>query len=524
MDSLPTALLVISSPSLFLSPRPRLSASMPLFGNSSGVNITGGNFYDVAGDMNFHNQQLAIQGSGQEVGHHHSTGSSRHVGVLGEGLPSGAARNVRHAPAGRLVPYNASSRPHMALQSSSDGPPVASQPHRSTYSTLSAALDLPSLSSPRTSNLPRIMGHSFTTPINPTLVSPPSPATFSPPDFRVQSTHRLRHTQYEPATTINGGTFVDIQRNGESGINILHRAVALEALHDSADSFPQPRCHPETRTEMLDELWEWSTESHSETGAEPILWLHGPAGAGKSAIMKTLSQRLQDAGHLGGAFVFKRGHPTRGNAKTLFTTIAYQLALSIPVLKSPISQIVEDNPSVVGRSMDVQIRELILEPCRSLANFQSCIIMIDGLDECEGLHIQQEILRLIGDSFHELASPLRFLIASRPEPHIREVFDGESFHGFYCTFNVEKSFDDVQTYFRTEFARIHCEHRETMATVPGPWPSEELIHRLVDKSSGYFIYASTVIGFIDDKTFGQRSGWQQLKVLLGATLNPRLVL
>ncbi|KAJ6587259.1 hypothetical protein B0H10DRAFT_2333974 [Mycena sp. CBHHK59/15] len=285
------------------------------------------------------------------------------------------------------------------------------------------------------------------------------------------------------------------------GINILHRAVALEALHDSADSFPQPRCHPETRTEMLDELWKWSTESHSETGNEPILWLHGPAGAGKSAIMKTLSQRLQDAGRLGGAFFFKRGHPTRGHARTLFTTIAYQLALSIPALKSPISQIVEDNPSVIGRSMDVQIRELILEPCRSLVNFQSWIIMIDGLDECEGLHIQQEILHLIGHSLHELASPLRFLIASRPEPHIREVFNGESFHGFYRTFNVEKSFDDVQTYFRTEFARIHREHRETLATVPSPWPSEELIHRLVDKSSGYFIYASTVIKFVDNKNF-----------------------
>ncbi|KAJ6552178.1 hypothetical protein B0H10DRAFT_1262341 [Mycena sp. CBHHK59/15] len=390
----------------------------------------------------------------------------------------------------------------MALQSSSEGPPVASQPHRPVYPTLSTALDLPSSLLPHTSNLPRIMGHSFTTPIHPTLVSPPSPATFSPPDFRVQSMHRLRHTQHEPATTINGGTFVGgnvIQRNGESGINILHRAVALEALHDSADSFPPPRCHPETRTEMLDELWKWSTKSDSAT--EPILWLHGPAGAGKSAIMKTLSQRLQDASRLGGAFFFKRGHPTRGHARTLFTTIAYQLALSIPVLKGLISQIVEDNPSVVGRSMDVQIRELILEPCRSLVNFQSCIIMIDGLDECEGLHIQQEILRLIGDSLHQLALPLRFLIASRPEAHIREVFEGSSFQGFYRAFNVNQSFEDVRTYFHTEFVRIHHEHRETMATVPSPWPSEELIHRLVDKSSGYFIYASTVIKFVDDKNF-----------------------
>jgi hypothetical protein len=37
-----------------------------------------------------------------------------------------------------------------------------------------------------------------------------------------------------------------------AGITILHRAVALEALRDSADSFPQPKCHPETRSQTLD--------------------------------------------------------------------------------------------------------------------------------------------------------------------------------------------------------------------------------------------------------------------------------
>jgi hypothetical protein len=38
-----------------------------------------------------------------------------------------------------------------------------------------------------------------------------------------------------------------------------------------------------------------------------------------------------------------------------------------------------------------------------------------------------------------------------------------------------------------------------MVNVPTPWPSWEIIEMLVDKSSGYFIYASTVIKFIDDK-------------------------
>ncbi|KAJ7847075.1 hypothetical protein B0H13DRAFT_1532541, partial [Mycena leptocephala] len=85
----------------------------------------------------------------------------------------------------------------------------------------------------------------------------------------------------------------------KAGIDILHRAVAPEALFNSAERFPQPRCHPGTRTKMLDDLYNWAT---SDNSVRPIRWLHGPAGAGKSAIMQTLSQKLQEAGCLGGTF------------------------------------------------------------------------------------------------------------------------------------------------------------------------------------------------------------------------------
>jgi hypothetical protein len=126
-------------------------------------------------------------------------------------------------------------------------------------------------------------------------------------------------------------------------------------------------------------------------------------------------------------------------------------------------------------------------------------IIIDGLDECEGQKAQQEILHLIKNSTQQ-QMPLRFIIASRPEAHIREVFDEDSFQGLYWAFNVESSLDDVRKYLIAEFTRIHREHT-TMAAVLKPWPSEEVLDGLVRKSSGYFIYASTVIKFVDDKNF-----------------------
>ncbi|KAJ7616558.1 hypothetical protein FB45DRAFT_757236 [Roridomyces roridus] len=127
-------------------------------------------------------------------------------------------------------------------------------------------------------------------------------------------------------------------------------------MYDSAESFPQPRCHPETRRELLAHL--------SQRLDDPklrVLWLHGPAGAGKSAVMQTLCQRLQDAGRLGGSYFFKRGHPARSNGRVLFATLAYQLATLTPSLKSSISNRVEANPTLVSASIASQLQDLIVD-------------------------------------------------------------------------------------------------------------------------------------------------------------------
>ncbi|KAJ7106012.1 hypothetical protein C8R44DRAFT_942606, partial [Mycena epipterygia] len=243
--------------------------------------------------------------------------------------------------------------------------------------------------------------------------------------------------------------------------------------------------------------YEWAIDDSSYS----IRWLHGPAGAGKSAIMQTLAQRLLDTGRLGGSFFFKRGHNTRGNAQVLFATLAYQLALHHRELKAPISRSVERDPSVVGRAMDVQIQRLIVEPCMALKNSAPLTLLIDGLDECENPSAQLGILSFIGSITNWYSLRLRILVASRPEAHIREKFEESSFRGIHDSVNIEQSFEDIQTFLAHEFSRICHEHGDTMGDIPASWPSPDILESLVAKSSGYFIYASTVIKFIDDRRF-----------------------
>ncbi|KAJ7248346.1 hypothetical protein C8J57DRAFT_1672813 [Mycena rebaudengoi] len=162
-------------------------------------------------------------------------------------------------------------------------------------------------------------------------------------------------------------------------------------------------------------------------------------------------------------------------------------------------------PYVAVKSMDVQLQKLVTEPCMQLNTSPLITVLIDGLDECNEPGVQQEVLRCIGHSIRAQDScPIQFLIASRPESHLREVFQGSLFHEIHNSFNVDQSFEDVRM-LKDEFARIHREHHQTMAGVSRPWPSPDVIKYLVDESSGYFIYAATVIKFVMTETSGQQS-------------------
>ncbi|KAJ7820526.1 hypothetical protein B0H14DRAFT_3147086 [Mycena olivaceomarginata] len=205
--------------------------------------------------------------------------------------------------------------------------------------------------------------------------------------------------------------------------------------------------------------------------------------------MQTLCERLQDAGTICASFFFKR---------VLFVTLAYQLAICQDDLKALISRNVETDPSVLGRGMDVQLRTLILEPRNLLQNDALLVLLIDGSDECEGRNIQQEILRLIQSTADEQFCRLRILVASRPEAHIKETFEAQFFQRVTHTTNIQQSFEDIRTYLCDEFLRIHREH-STMKNISTPWPSPQILEILVERSSGYFVYAATVIKFVGDE-------------------------
>lgn len=80
----------------------------------------------------------------------------------------------------------------------------------------------------------------------------------------------------------------------------------------------------------------------------------------------------------------------RGNAKSLFSTIAVQLYLNLPILQSPVLNVIENDLSIRDKGLQEQRKPIILELLRnvSLTLHTPLFIVVDALDQCENGDVQ----------------------------------------------------------------------------------------------------------------------------------------
>jgi hypothetical protein len=254
-----------------------------------------------------------------------------------------------------------------------------------------------------------------------------------------------------------------------------------------------------------------------------ILWLYGPAGAGKSAIAQTIAELLEEAGLLAAAFFFSRNAAGRDDKTPLVATLVYQLVKSIPEIRAHVLEAVEQDPALFSCSIQAQIQALIIKPLNAVANDETLaptllsrprLIILDGLDECRTTSAQTQILNALSTAVKDLHIPLCFLIASRPEHDIRQAFNDQTGLGS-LSFSIAlddtyQPDDDIRVFLQSTFDEIKRKH-PSRAHFPTSWPSSEDIRRLVKKSSGQFIFASTVAKYVNS-----RRHWppDRLKIIL----------
>ncbi|KAF6755311.1 hypothetical protein DFP72DRAFT_1121748 [Ephemerocybe angulata] len=321
-----------------------------------------------------------------------------------------------------------------------------------------------------------------------------------------------------------------------AALAFLSKHMAAGAIHDSKERCDAPKCMPETRVAVQDEILGWITDGHKDTEPSRILWVTGPAGTGKTAILGTIAERCKAKGMLGATFFFSSfsGSLARRSKTHLVSTLAYQLLQhaglpQVGQFHTRMSQAIRRDPAILQKRLQTQLEELILLPFRHEVptgtdppRTDQMAIIIDGLDECNYVEDESESLssggnrthRTKGDEQREILSaiihaandpafPFVIIIASRPELAIREFFSTGLARDATRELFLDNKYDpsaDIRLFYESKFSSIRRRFN-----LPPNWPSIEDVLQLVANASGQFIYAATVIRFVEGPPSGSHT-------------------
>ncbi|KAF9449839.1 hypothetical protein P691DRAFT_850165 [Macrolepiota fuliginosa MF-IS2] len=290
------------------------------------------------------------------------------------------------------------------------------------------------------------------------------------------------------------------------------------AFDSSAEESPS-RCHSGTRHYIMNDVHSWfNTRPRNKN----MLWISGPAGVGKTAIMRSVADVESRYKRLGATIFFSRANK-RDDPAQFVPTLIYQLAVGIPSYQEFLKDQMTADPQLLLKGSKALFGRLIVEPFghqKICDGMDPLLILIDGLDECDGgEHTQRGIVEMISNFVQQFpGSPLVWVIASRPEPWLWATFlrVEHNCRREYIAIDAEEAQKDVELYLRDEFATMRKD-RPDLIPYNRQWPSELQIRCIFRAASGLFVFASTVIRFVRDPNVANPVG--QLLIVLAAIEN-----
>ncbi|KAF4620557.1 hypothetical protein D9613_000082 [Agrocybe pediades] len=308
---------------------------------------------------------------------------------------------------------------------------------------------------------------------------------------------------------VTGGNFSQSVGKTQSSISFDRLAAkAFPRAFHLADSDPShSTCYTNTRTKILERIQSWALRKTEKE--KYIMWLHGAAGGGKTAIARTIAKWCdQEEGILLGDFFFSRSDGVGDQISSLAPTLAYRMAVhtlkDLKEAKSAISNAITRDPHIFVASLSQQLKTLVLEPFDVVApcGILPYVIVLDGLDETLSPEDQQLVLDTVSQTLYQYDTTLRVLVCSRDEPAIFSAFnDPDSLlHAISATISLNTDTDsdaDIRRFLEEKFSRI----RKLLPHPPKEeWPTPADIDYLVEKSSGQFIFAATVEKYVGSPT------------------------
>jgi len=259
-------------------------------------------------------------------------------------------------------------------------------------------------------------------------------------------------------------------------------------------------CMKETRQDILAQVFEWM----EDTNKPNILWLSGSPGAGKSAIASTVVSQLLDKNskhkHLSSAFWFKRGDASLGDPTALWRTIAFGLACHDLGIQQNVLDVLEQQ-DLDTAGVEDHFKHLMESSLSKCPSSQLVVIVLDALDECASGAPRMQLLGTLR-RWMVLPRNCKLLVTSRAESDIKRCFETGVQHIELKTGRLvdKETSKDVFKFLTGEFSRIAGGY----ASLPPKWPGEPVIKQLTNKAAGLFIWAKTVIRFLEEDIPAER--------------------
>ncbi|KAG2744708.1 hypothetical protein P692DRAFT_201116541 [Suillus brevipes Sb2] len=312
----------------------------------------------------------------------------------------------------------------------------------------------------------------------------------------------------------------------------LSQVAVKGAEYDSRERRPHPKCLQGTRVDLL----KYIHRSLDDREKSRLIWLHGTAGVGKSAVAFTVAETMRDMKvtedtrvekRLAGTFFFSRKHTKRCTTGYFFATLVYQLVINFPSIRTDVNRTIRDNPALLDpdKSLRDQVEAFFIQPLRRLQlRLRGCpplAFVVDALDECTSETELTDLILYLARALREPDLPLvHILLTSRSESHICKAFQNVEVRPWVCEIPVKTSGEGVAATISLDGADVdkdiyiflHHSLTELQSRHPDfPKPSRDELERLASRAGRRFIVASTMMKFIDD---GDSDPRDRLQIML----------
>lgn len=224
------------------------------------------------------------------------------------------------------------------------------------------------------------------------------------------------------------------------------------------------------------------------SNSQPLLWLKGKAGAGKTTLAKSIISFLKSESGSSTAFFFFRGedHPIQRSLHRLLQSLVLQLASQNPETLLTLAPsrwealaLFNEDPKPLDAA---ELQQMLVSVLHQLHEKSRVYIIIDALDEYEGTGSHLEILELLQTI--TVCPGVKICILSRPVSHLESLIG--SAPGFVLEDCIKRDIEDFVT------SKIDAQLSITPENSVGLGVKEQLVHELTLRARGCFLWANLV--------------------------------